>query len=189
MSLWLASRCLASPRFCGEVSACSKCRRAELKSACFIAARPAFAAFPRLKPPAGKILRGFFGLTDLVVKRAAFNRQIVALLDEIVVLFQFAQSSLWFYAEPFPKLVAFVKQPGISRVGLECLVISCARLGRFAEYVEVANTEIAPNDGKAGVQFRAALPQPDRLAVPPAVIQQISEIIRRARVRQVRAHG
>src|ERR1035441_6944234 len=51
------------------------CRAAQRElGANVLAEWTAFTTFPRLKPPAGKILRGFFGPADLVVERASFDR-------------------------------------------------------------------------------------------------------------------
>src|SRR5882757_7610122 len=96
-----------------------------------LAERASFAPFPRLELPAGDQMRGFVMLTGLIVERAQFDAQIIALLNEPGMSLQFAETFCRLFAKPFPKLVTFVKQPGVSWIGLECLVIGGTGFGRF----------------------------------------------------------
>ena len=97
-----------------------------------LAQRAAFAAFPRLELAAGEQLRSAcYVPAGLIVKRAKLDAQIVALPDELRIFFQFAQAPFRFFAQPFPKLVALVKQARVRRIGVERLVVSGPRLCRF----------------------------------------------------------
>src|ERR1035437_1778197 len=98
-----------------------------------------FAAFPWLKLAAGDEFQGLYMLAGLIVKGAKLDAQIIALPDEAGIFFQFAQALLRFFAKPFPELVAFVEQPGISGICPESLVVCGAGLHRLLEYVKITN--------------------------------------------------
>src|SRR5882672_9683442 len=98
------------------------------------------------------------------------------------MLFQFAQTFLRLVAKAFPKLVPLVKEPCVARIRFKRAVIRRPRTRRLSEYVEVSNAEVAPHDRKMSVQLRAPFPQLNRLPMPPPVIKQITQIIRRAAV-------
>ena len=146
MSLWLASRCLASPRFAGAVRAASKWSRGIARRrrrqggaaqremrAHVLAERAAFAAFPRLEVAAScTSVQRLVVLAGLVVERAQFDAQVVALLDQVEALLQFAQPLRRRFAEALPELVALVEQPGVVRIRPEGALVGGAGLGRFA---------------------------------------------------------
>ena len=82
-----------------------------------LAQRTAFAAFPRLEMAAADQRERLGGLAGLIVERAEFDAEIIALADEVEVLFEFAQtSSPALHAEAFPELIAFEQQPCIGRI-------------------------------------------------------------------------
>src|ERR1700722_14612 len=145
-----------------------------------LAQRPAFAAFPRLKLTVGKKLGRFLMLSRLIVKSTKLDGQVVAPRGQFEVFLQLVQTRLRLFAESLPKLVAFVEQAGIYWVILERLIVGAARLGRLSQNVKEANAQVAPDDGEAGIEFSRLLPQFDGFAMPPAVIEEVSEIIRRA---------
>src|SRR5437660_1550606 len=57
--------------------------------------RAAFAAFPRLKLAAGDELASIMMLARLVVERANFDGEVVALADEVETFGQFAEAFFW----------------------------------------------------------------------------------------------
>ena len=81
-----------------------------------LAERPAFAAFPGLEVAAADERERFGVLAGLVVEGAQLDAQIVALADEVELLFQLAQALRGFLAEPLPELVALEEQPGVGGI-------------------------------------------------------------------------
>ena len=104
-------------------------------------------------------------------------------------MLQFAQTLRRLLAKTFPKLIAFVEQARIVWVRLDRAVVSGASLGRQAANVEVADAQIAPDDGELRIKFCAAFPKLNRLGMTAAVVEQIAQILRRAGVRWIRGHG
>src|SRR5690349_3200791 len=78
-----------------------------------LAERTAFTAFPRLELAIRDELASLVVPARLIVKRAQFDAQIVTLLNETRMPLQLSQALRRFFAETFPKLVAFEEQPGV----------------------------------------------------------------------------
>lgn len=150
--------------------------------------RSAFAAFPRLEIARADQRQRLLGFSGLLVKRAEFHAQIVALLYKVTPTLQFAQPTGGSFAEPFPKLVAFVEQARVGRVCLERPVVSGASLSRLLADVKVADAEIAPDDKEVWIQPGATFPELNRLIMPPPVIEQVAQIIGSASVAGIGAH-
>ena len=98
------------------------------------------------------------------------------------------QTSFRLFTKPFPKLVALEQQPGIRGVRRERFLIRRPCLRRFFRNVEPADAEIAPDDGKRRIEY-TTFPKPDRLGMPPPVVKQIAQVIRRAGIFRVGANG
>ena len=151
--------------------------------------RPAFATFPRLEVAGADECQCFFVPAGLIAERAEFHAQVITLRNELRIFFQLAQTHRWLRAEAFPKLVTLVEQPRIIRVGPESMVVGGAGFGRVVVNVEVADAEVAPDDGKVRINFCTALPQLNRRRVTAAVVKQIAEIIQRAGIGRIRGDG
>src|SRR5262245_5180479 len=117
-------------------------------SADVLAERPAFAAFPWLKLAAGEEFAGLIVLASLVVERAKLNAEIVALIDEIEMFRQLAQTFFWFFANALPKLVALVEKAGVGWIGLDGQIVRSTRFARLIANVEVGGGKVAPDDRK-----------------------------------------
>src|ERR1051325_4442968 len=115
--------------------------------------RAALTAFPRLEVAGADECQGAIVLACLVIERAKFHAQIVALLDERDIFFQFAPTLCGLFTETFPKLIAFVQHSRIGRIGLERPIISGSRPDRLVANVEIADAQIAPDNGKLRVKF------------------------------------
>src|ERR1700759_4915182 len=88
-------------------------------SANMLAEGGAFATFPRLKFARRHNLQGLRRLSGLVVESAKFDTQIIAIGSELRVSFEFPQTFLRLFTQPFPKLVAFEQQSRVPWVRLE----------------------------------------------------------------------
>ena len=56
-------------------------------------------------------------------------------------------------------------------------------------HIEVCKSEIAPAGGKIRIEPGGTLPESDGFFVAPAIVQQVPEVIRRARVRGIAFDG
>src|SRR6478736_3778403 len=151
--------------------------------------RAALPAFPRLEISGADECQGLVVLSGLVVKRTKLHAQVVALLDELEMFLQVAQTFRGVFTETFPKLIALKQQPSISGIGSERPIVYGPRLGGLVANVEIADAKIAPDDGELRIQFGAALPKLDRFLMTATVIEQVAQIIRRARIARIGAHG
>ena len=81
--------------------------------------RTTLAAFPRLEMAAADERQRVSVAPHLVMERAKLDAEIVALADQVEVLFQLAQAFLRLLAEPFPKLITLVEQACVGGIGTE----------------------------------------------------------------------
>ena len=88
-------------------------------------------------------------------------------------------------AQALGKLVLLVEQAGIARIGAARPRVSVGRLAGIAKNIEIRDTEVAPDDGKFGVQPRGLLPLGDCIAVAAAVVKNISQIVGGAGVARI----
>ena len=154
-----------------------------------LAERRAFAAFPRLEFPSRQQFQRLRVLAGLVVERAQFHGQIVALRNEVRDFSSSRKRLSGFSPSRFQSWSRSKSSRASAGLALKRLFVGGAGLGRFLRNVEIADAEIAPDDGKVRVQLRAAFPEPDGFLVAAAVVKQVAQVIRRAGVARVGAHG
>ncbi len=83
----------------------------------------------------------------------------------------------------------FEEKPGIVGIHPERTSIRRPSLGGLVSEVKIREAEIAPDDGKLGVEPCAPLPKEDRLLRPATVVKQVAKIVRRTRIARIAAHG
>ena len=177
MSLWLASRCLASLKLRGEVSARSKCSRAAAKSplrqggaaqrqmgANMLAQRPAFAAFPRLKLAGSRRVAApwWAGRSDCKARKVPRSSHRVAGPDRDVFPARAGVSPAFHRAASKAGRArkAAARRPGWP--GTPGRKPARALAGCSAN-VEIADAEVAPDDGETPDRASRCVPTAESL--------------------------
>ena len=112
--------------------------------------RQTLPALPGLEAAADQDIQGLVVSADLVQQRAKLDREIVALIDEDLMLAQLSQPIAGKATESPPELIAFVEQSRVVGRGGERPFIIVRGLDRIIADVERADAEIAPHDRNVG---------------------------------------
>jgi len=128
-------------------------------------------------------------MAGLAVECAQLDAQIVACVHEGPPGFQLAQPLRRCDARPFPQLIAFEQQPGVLRVLPTGPVVGTQGLAGIAHDIEVANAEVAPRHGVAGFDGDGPLPAHDGLAMPPAIVEQVAQVVGGASILRIVGDG
>ncbi len=122
------------------------------------------------------------GLPSLVVERCQFDGKIVARCDQIRMTQQLCKAALRSDTCALPKLVAFIQNAAILRIGSLGTVKGSHRASRVVAHVEERDAKVAMHSREVGIELCGALPELDGLFISPAIVKQVAEIIRRARI-------
>src|ERR1700679_772317 len=95
---------------------------------------------------------------------------------------QFGETPLRRDTCTLPELVAFIQNAGVFWIGRLSTIEGCDRSVGIPAHVEERDAQVAVDGGKGRIERCSALPKFHRLIVAPTIVEQVAEIIRRARI-------
>ena len=109
------------------------------------------------------------------MKRAEFEREIIAGGDECGVAGEFAAAEGWCYSEAFGELVGLVEEAGVAGRGPTGGGVGTAGGGGFLKDIKIAEAEAAVDDRVPRVQASGGVPIGDGFAMAAAVVEPVAE--------------
>ena len=125
---------------------------------------------------------------ELVEQGDSLDGQVVAVPDEAGFLIERGQPCGRVFAEALAQLVELVEQAGVVGGRTAGPHVGGSGGDRPPPDVVLGDAEIALDNREARVVRSRAPPGPDRVVVPPAVVQQVAEVVGRARIARVKQH-
>ena len=149
----------------------------------------AFAAFPGMELASYQPLECFGMATMEVEQRNKFDRQVIAALDQVQVLRQPRQPRPWRAVELALQLVQFEQHTRVAGVQREGPLVLGQRPFRVAALVIVGQAQVPVGGGEVWIQRLGLFPASDSLGVASMGIPEVAQVVGRARVSRIGAHG
>ena len=137
----------------------------------------AFTAFPRVELACGNHAAGFFVTTQLIIKRDAFDRQVVALLHLLQVFFEESKTILIGVTELFVELVELHKDTCIGGVERISLFEQNAGTLLVVALIVISQGQVTPYGGEGIVDAGRKLPALDSLVIATCSIPEVTQRI------------